>query len=179
MSSPVRSFKQDLSESQAPSADDAVRQAIKYRFPDCLGIHQAHETNDRLGADYFLQYPGGRFESVDVKIRKVDWSAKGKPNLCLEILSNVEQNKIGWTLDPNKITDWVFFYFLDTQKNYRFNFKQLRQAFSENMDDLITKGEMSEQKTGTGGKNYTSKSVFVTYRDLALAICRTEARQEV
>lgn len=167
-----RDFHADLAMSEQPDVVAAVKAAIKARFPEVLNIAQAHKQNDILGADYWLEFQGCKMETLDTKIRKLDYSLRGDKRIaCLELVANTTTGQTGWTLDPAKRTDWVMFFYCETGSSVFYNARELRAAVLAYLPQLKTKGKASTQRTG----NYESKSLFVSHRELWAAIYHNAA----
>lgn len=163
----VRNFHADLAMSDTPEVVAAIKAACHAQFPELLTVTRAHKENDKLGADYTLEFPGYRHEALDVKIRKKDYSLHGDDRIaCLELVSNTTTGKIGWTLDPAKRTDWVLFYYIESGKRVFYHARELRAAVVAYLPQLRKIGKPSIQQTG----RYESTSLFVRHRDLGAAI---------
>ncbi len=170
-----RDFHADLAMSDQPGVVAAVKAAIKARFPEVLNITQAHKQNDMLGADYWLEFQGCKMETLDAKIRKLDYSLRGDDRIaCLELVANTTTGKIGWTLDPAKRTEWVMFFYCETGRSVFYNARELRAAILAYLPHLKVIGKASTQRTG----NYESTSLFVSHRELWAAIYRNAARSD-
>jgi hypothetical protein len=169
-----RDFHADLAMSNHPAVVEGVIAAIKRCFPEALNVTQAHTENDRLGIDYWLEFPGGRMETLDAKIRKQDYSLPVRGNgrddrtACIELLSNVGTKKPGWTVDTAKRTDWILFFYIESGKGFLYNARQLRAAVIRYLPELRTTGKPGNQSTG----GYQSESLFVSHRELSVCIYR-------
>ena len=138
-------------------------------IPQALDVHKAHQENDRIGCDLFVQCRHGRHVTVDCKIRSKDFARQvaGKGNeltwinddYALEIWSVKEQQVVGWTRDPNKITDYVLWYWVDTQRIAMLPFSQLYQVFHNHWEQWSEQYGSHTQFTPDG--NYHSECVFV------------------
>lgn len=173
----VTNFTNDLAMSEEPEVVQAVKAACREYFRDeLLNIHKAHKQNDKLGADYTLEFPGYRHQALDVKIRRQDFSlpCHGGDNrtACLELVANTTNGKIGWSLDPNKITDWVLFYYIESGRWDIYNARELRAAVIRYLPRFRKIGKPETQQTG----RYESTSLFVSHRDLSAAIYRNSHR---
>lgn len=165
----TRNFNSDLEMSEQPEVVSAIKTACYTYWPELLSVTQAHKDNDRQGIDYWLEFPLGKMEALDVKVRKDDWTLRGdNRTACLELVSNTGSGKVGWTLDKEKRTDWVLFYYIETNSSHIYNARQLRSAVIAEMDNLKALGKPATQSTG----GYQSKSLFVSHRDLGAAIYR-------
>jgi hypothetical protein len=170
----VRSFDADLQMSEQPEVAAAIKEACHRQFPELLAIHKAHTENDKLGADYFLEFPNCKIETLDAKVRKLDYSlsAPGRTRdartACIELVANTTNGKIGWSLDKDKITDWVLFHYIESGRSIFYNARELRAAVVANLPELKKTGKVSTQRTG----KYESTSLFVSHRELWAAIYR-------
>jgi hypothetical protein len=166
----TRNFFNDLAMSDQPKVVDSIKLGCHEYWPELLNVHKAHVQNDKLGCDYWLEFPNCKQETLDVKVRKSDYSVHpSNPDdrtACLELLSNVDTGKVGWTLDADKRTDWVMFFYIDTGKAFFYNARQLRSAVAANLSYLKLTGKPSVQSTG----NYKSTSLFVSHRELGKVI---------
>lgn len=170
--STVRSFTDDLAMSDQPAVVEAIKAACYAVWPELLGVTRAHKVNDRLGCDYWLEFRG-KNEALDVKVRTKDWALHGDDRTaCLELLSNVGTNKPGWTIDPDKLTDWVMFYYVESGSYVVYNARQLRAAVVRYLPDLERLGKPAVQSTGGYSGGYKSTSLFVSHRELGAAIYR-------
>lgn len=120
-------FKAQLAMSDTDKVRTLVEKAMRQRFPDLLSIHKAHLENDKRGIDYWLEFPNGIMEKLDVKVRTTDFAARGDEcNVALETVANSTTGKPGWTVDVEKLTDWVLIFWLDTGKTDLHHARQLR-----------------------------------------------------
>lgn len=166
-------FNQQMAVSEQPKVRALVERALRRRFPDLLAIHKAHVENDKRGIDYFLEFPNGRMEALDVKVRTKDFAAHGDAcNVALEIMANTKTGKPGWALDADKLTDWVLFLWLDTERDDLVHFRQLRAAVLANLDTWLAERRTATQTTKTAGGSYDAKSLFISPRDMGAAIFR-------
>lgn len=168
----VTNFNNDLAMSDRPEVVAAVKAACHRQFPELLSVTKAHKENDMIGVDYWMEFPGGRVEALDAKIRKLDYSVEAPGRVCddrtacLELLANVGTGKAGWTVDPTKRTDWVLFYYIESGKRVFYHARELRAAVVAYLPQLRKIGKPSIQQTG----RYESTSLFVRHRDLGAAI---------
>ena len=175
-----RNFHADLAMSSAPDVETAINAACRKCFPELLNITKAHKLNDMLGADYFLEFPQCKMETIDVKVRKQDYSLRGdNRTACLEIVANTTSNKKGWTIDGAKHTDWVMFYYIDSGKSYLYNARLLRGAVIRYLPDLSKEGKAAIQTTKSGNGSYNSESLFVAHRELARVMYLNSSNTEI
>ena len=167
----ARDFHTDLAMSDNADIENAIKAECLSYFPEVLNIRKAHKENDKLGADYFLEFPNCKMESLDIKVRKDDYSLRGDDRTaCIELVANTTTRKKGWTLDPNKHTDWIMFYYIETGKSFLYNARLLRAAVTRYLPDLRKHGKPTVQKTQSGSGHYESDSLMVSHRELGAAI---------
>lgn len=160
-------FHQQKAMSERPAIDAAVRKAIRAQFPDVLAIHKAHLENDKRGIDYWLEFAGGKMETLDVKVRQKDFSLRGdKDNICLELTSDEGRGKPGWTLDEAKLTDWVLFYWEDSGRAEIYPARMVRGALQAKRTEWEATKKTAGQVTRTDVRDYMSRSIFVSGRDI-------------
>ena len=166
-------FDQQLAMSQTTEVETAIRRVLFEKIPNLLGVHKAHKKNDLRGVDYWLELPG-RMQTVDVKVRENDFSMKGNSdNVCLELVANIKKDKPGWTLDPDKITDWVLVYFKDTGRSYLYPFQMLQAVTLRERARWKADLKMTAQQvTKTLSGSYISESMFVSNRDIWASMYR-------
>lgn len=140
---------------------DAITAILKEQIPGVVAVHPARKCNDRRGTDFWCEMMSGNHLSVDVKIRTADWSAKAEPeredDLALEIWSVMEKKIPGWTRDESKRTDYVLWYWTDTQRWCLVPFAMLCQVFRTRWQSWSVEFRTATQRTG----NYHSQCVFV------------------
>jgi hypothetical protein len=168
-------FHKQRAMSESPEAQDLIRRHLARLFPDALTIRKAALENDKLGADYWLEFRNGQFRAVDVKVRAEDWKPKGKPDVALEIWANTGKGKRGWAIDDTKITDYVLFVWLDTGRADLFDFRLLKAVTQANLDKWSGDCQSANQTTATKRGNYTARCLFVSGRDLHAAIYRWQS----
>lgn len=161
--SEIFDFNRQLSESHKYETEDVLLDLKSY-FSDLLQLFKAHELNDRRGIDYYLEFPNGKIETVDVKIRYKDY---GENSNVIELTSG---NKAGWTLDNSKLTDWIFYKWLDTGRSELFHARQLREATNRNIEQWKKVYPTTTQISHHNGKCWSSNSMFVASRDIWKAI---------
>lgn len=169
----ARDFYADLAISDHSDIEKAIKEKSQTYFPEVLNITKAHKENDLLGADYFLEFLNCKMETLDIKVRKEDWSLRGDDRTaCIELIANTTTNKKGWTIDATKQTDWIMFYYIETGRSVMYNARLLRAAVIRYLPDLRKHGKPTVQKTQSGSGHYLSESLIVSHRELAAAIYR-------
>jgi len=149
--------------------------AIQQLLPHCESARQSTKEDDLAGIDYLAKLRNGRDVPVDAKYRKRGASKYWKysePELALERYSVVPdstkghgEGKIGWTLDPAKLTEYVLFTFHpdDTPRAFLMPFQSLRAAFLANgeqwLDRYGKKGSYFYESSNNG--QWESAALFV------------------
>jgi hypothetical protein len=158
------SFGNQLVMSQGVCLSQDVAAILLGAIPGAVAVQPAHQSNDRHGTDYWVEHARGAHLSVDVKIRREDWAAKPEPDraddLALEVWSVKEKNKIGWTRDAGKRTDYVLWLWVDTGRWCLVPFAMLCAVFQDKWKEWSTCYGTSEQFTPEYG-GYHSQCVFV------------------
>lgn len=115
---------------------------------------------DIQGIDYLIYLKNGEIKTADVKRREYDadkyWG--DEPELALELYSDVEQEKLGWTTTPKDV-DYIVFIFKTRRFNemYVFEFYDLYRTFEHNgrhwAEELGIKMQQND--------NWWSSAIFV------------------
>lgn len=172
----LSNFHADLAMSDSEEIEQAINRECRKYFPELLGITKAHKLNDMKGADYFLEFENCKMETLDIKVRSEDYSvatskrAADNRTACIEIIANIGTNKIGWSLDKTKQTDWIMFYYIDTGRSHFYPARLLRSAVIKYLPELRKQGKAAIQTTGSGNGSYKSESLFLSHRELWVAI---------
>lgn len=157
-------FWEELEKSQTPEVDARVRKILPVIFAEknCIVkeiIKNEVDGNDG-GIDYRVIYNNSKVANIDIKNR--DWNFSATKDLTFELLSVVESNKIGWSLDRTKQTDLILWlyndfyhicYFPKLVKVFTANKNKWVDEFSQNIRTQFTKSY--------GG--YKSKSIFIPF----------------
>lgn len=149
-----------MSEGVAKSHD--VEMILLENIPGALNVKRASKQDDRNGTDYWVELISGKRLSVDLKARSQDYSRKNPPkdDLALETWSVIGQ-KIGWTRDFDKQTDYVLWLWQDTGRWCLIPFAMLCKVFSEKWQEWIKVFRTDDQDTEGRWK---SQCVFVPRR---------------
>lgn len=173
----ARYFHTDLALSDRPEVVAAITAACHRYWPELLSVHRAHTTNDKMGADYWLEFPG-KMETLDAKVRREDYALRGdNRTACLELVANTRSQKPGWTVDPSKLTDWIMFYYIESGRSVVYSARQLRAAVIAHLPELRKSGQPSTQSTKSGSGSYQSESLFVSHRELGAVIYRNSQKR--
>lgn len=163
------SFADRKGVSQGIAQEADVETLLLKIIPGAVAVHPAHQSNDRLGTDYWVEHRRGTHLSVDVKIRTTDWAARPEPqradDLALETWSVVEAGKVGWTRDVSKRTDFVLWLWADTGRWCLMPFPLLCKAFSDHWEQWSDRYGTRRQYT-PGYRGYHSECVFVPRDDV-------------
>lgn len=171
--SEVRDFKADLAATHTPEAVEMARRAILKAIPRSLNANPSHFLNDLLGLDFVVELEGAETTNADIKYRDKDYSVNGIQDVVLEIWSNWEERKAGWTCDDNKKTKHIIWIFKDTGRFLAYDFNDLRAAFKANLLDWKKRFKTDKQiNKKKGGGTYTSQSITVPCDELDAAIKR-------
>jgi hypothetical protein len=157
-------FHERLEWSRDPATNARIKARLLALLPGALDAHPAHRENDRQGTDWWVEYLCGKHISVDAKIREKDYALLPEPqdDLALEIWSVKEQGIVGWTLEAARQTDYVLWYWKDSERWCWLPFPVLCAAFKANCKAWAEQYGTSMQLTERGsGKGYHSECVFV------------------
>jgi hypothetical protein len=171
----VTSFVKDLAASELAEKNPLVRKAINSHFPDCLAIHPAHQENDKLGVDAWVERRRAVMTPIDVKLRARDYGHQyGRPlDVAVEISFG---NGPGWALKQGS-AEYVVVVATDTGRSAAFRADELRRALVMNQDAWTATYKTTTTLTAAfnGGADIPSQVVFVPVTVLAAA-CAQERR---
>lgn len=170
-------FDEQFAAADAESVRERVDEFLRLRFPDALSIRRAGTANDRMGADFMIEFPHGQFRFVDVKMRLDDYKTRGMNDIALEVWSNTERRKPGWALDESKLTDYFLFVWMDTGRIVMFDARALRAVTRKHLSHWQSTCKSAVQRTPTSTGGYRSSVVFVSSDELALLIGRWQGVQ--
>lgn len=107
----------------------------------------------RSGVDRMIVLPGAKQVFVDEKKRETTWD-----DFLLERWSVEHSQKVGWTLDPSKICDYIAYAIIPLGKCYLLPFEILRLACTENLQHWETdRRRKVAQNNGWRTINYAVK----------------------
>lgn len=124
MTAVVRDFKRHYDAADKPEIQARVTE-ILMRDLDALQVERATVEEDRRGVDFWAFRACGRKQGVDVKVRRRDWG-----DVHVEFVSRVAEQKPGWTVDRDKLTDYVLY--LWPKRHLLLPFPQLQAAVRRN-----------------------------------------------
>jgi hypothetical protein len=134
------------------------------KIPGALFAHPSHKANDLRGTDWWVEHVG-RHVSVDVKLRDKDHSIGSDPkdDVALEIWSVKEKEKVGWTRDASKRTDYVLWYWRQTGRWRWAAFAILCGTFQRHWQAWVLEYGSCKQFTPLETGGYHSECVFVPW----------------
>lgn len=148
-------FQQQLAWSEG-FLDSGIASILVSRIPECYEAERADSNNDRQGTDYWAKRHNLPSLSIDVKVRSKDYSLFGQDDLALETWS-VKGQKIGWTRDPSKRTDFVMWFWQDTERFFIVSFPALCKVFCHLWEKWASKYKCETQHS----ERWDSECVFV------------------
>jgi len=170
-------FSAQLGMSNGVAAGRSVGTILLDNIPGATGVRRADKTDDRQGTDWWVERENGRRLSVDCKVRRDDYAPRGKDDLALETWSVMEHQKIGWSRDSGKRTDYILWLWESTGRWCLIPFPLLCAVFSGLwMEWSEEYGPPARQRTRADGvrsdEDYHSECVFVPRRVVWGAIYR-------
>lgn len=155
------SFQDMLAFSWGYADSEDIEHILCNNIPAAIIATRAQVQEDKQGIDYWV-YRGNnqRPLSVDVKRRQDDPIISfNADDLALEIWNVVETRKIGWTLDKNKKSDYILWFFVPTKRWVLIPFPMLSHVFEKNLEKWQGKYRTATQSSNGG--HWHSKCVFV------------------
>mgnify|MGYP001594828730 CR=1 FL=1 len=133
-------FDEQMGMADDPSVKAAISAYIRQNFTGVASIERASPADDKLGTDYWIILESGKKLSFDIKVRKTDFAYRDPPqdDLALETWSVVGK-KIGWTQDPSKQTDFVLWFWKDSQRFLMISFPVLCSLFRERVSFFLNR----------------------------------------
>lgn len=169
-------FQECMTMSDGVDAGADVRRIMTKNVSGVLNVFRAHKINDKSGIDWWAEHSSGKMIAVDLKVNRVEWKSRdGRTCLPLETWSNVERRHLGWTLRPEKKTDYVLWTFQDTGRWCLVPFLMLCRVFFDRKDGWSESFLVKRQFTRVGNGGYHSECVFVPIREVWAAIYQTFA----
>lgn len=147
---------------------------ILSRFPNAIKVEKAERRDDRNGTDRWITMESGEIESLDMKVRTKDFSVYGpaKDDVALELWSKLNE-KVGWTRDTNKRTNWIMWKWNDTKRYLLMPFPWLCSVFSVQWPAWYELYDHPIQDTvdkNTGKLKWQSQCIYVPRKVLWVAI---------
>jgi hypothetical protein len=163
----TRSFKDDRFWSEGFADINEITQVLLENFPNAINVEKARIAADLAGTDYWVHRLNLRPLSVDMKARAFDPIQEyGEDDLALETWSVIEEEKVGWTRDPNKQTDYVLWYFGGSHRWVLVPFPLLCAVFSQKWNEWALRYRTARQCSGS----WHSECVFVPRKEVWDAI---------
>jgi hypothetical protein len=163
----------DFSQGHAPTVE-AVFDILMVRIPAFKCIRKAPKTNDRTGVDYIVERYGLCSLQIDLKLREKDWwaSHSEQDDLALETFSVIGTQKVGWTRDEKKVSDYILWFWQDTGRFYLLPFPPLCYVFQHYWEEWIKEYRTDRQYTRpeNGRRGWYSACVFVPRKVIAQKI---------
>jgi hypothetical protein len=154
-------FQQQKRPTQTQDIHEQITAVLTKAF-GAITVKPSDLLMDKTGVDYWVHVNDGKPIGVDVKIRRQDRRLRGYDDLALETWSDIERQKIGWTRDASKSTDWVLWYWLDTRRRCLLPFAPLRAVFTIQWEAWRQKYGAHHQVTEIPRQpKFTSECVFV------------------
>lgn len=157
-----------------------VEQILLSEIPGAVSAKPSTFREDKDGTDWWVHCAAGHQLSVDVKVRRPDYSVHPDPkqradDLALELWSDVERKSIGWTLRTDKRTDYILWHWLQTGRWCLVPFPMLCSVFRKHRDTWSACFKKRFQYSHKSGRSWTSQCVFVPKREVWAAIYRQYA----
>jgi len=130
----VFSFKEQLGKSEGIALNKDYKKLLLEILPNSIDIVKASLKEDKKGTDWWVKFRNKNQISIDIKARDIDPLKLRLPedDLILEIWSNIERQIPGWTLDINKRTDYILWFWKPTGRFLLLSFPKLLYVFKEN-----------------------------------------------
>lgn len=155
-------FTERRKESSKVGDTDRVTTALLKSIPGAIRILSSSMIDDLQGTDKWVELDNGQRIAVDLKIRAEDPIVNFHRNdLALEIWSSIETQKVGWTRDRTKKTDFVFWYFRPTGRTCLIPFRPLLAVMEEWWEEWYYKYQTDIQESENNGQVWHSECVFV------------------
>ncbi len=147
-------FDTELKISEMEKTQEKIKQILTKHFKAEMVLKNPVKNQDDKGIDYYVYLPDYDVCTVDVKIRK----RKNRDNdVALETWSNIERQKIGWTRDKNKKTDFIMWLWQGGEYLI-LPFTPLREVFEHYWQEWKEKFNWATQRTNN---LYNSECVFI------------------
>lgn len=157
----MSNFYQLLNNSLSSENKKRIRIILKEIFGQDKTILENSVNTDDKGIDFYIFSLETKIK-VDVKIRN---RCSYNKDVALEIWSNIEKQKPGWTLDDTKLTDYIVWIWQDN--NYYFvDFKKLKRIFKKYKEKWMNDYYSPTQCTTNHNYIYHSQCVFVPIREI-------------
>jgi hypothetical protein len=154
-------FTEQYRWSEGTQVYGGIHKILLEHIPGAERIEKAGKEDDKRGTDYWVYRKGiARPLSVDVKSRRDDpIHSFGQDDLALEKWSVVELEKVGWTVDDSKETDFILWFFRPTKRFVLLPFLQLLAVTKEHMPTWEKEWKVGRQSSDN--QRWHSMCVFV------------------
>jgi len=150
-------FRQKNEESR--NANNEIKQILKNFFNAKEIIETVSGSEeDKIGIDYWVILQNKKRLAVDAKVREIDYLKK---DVALETWSIIENKKVGWTLDSEKKTDYIIWFWKDTASWCLFPFQLLKKVFEDKKDEWRASYRHAIQKSDENSQEWHSECIFV------------------
>ena len=140
---------------------------LKHNIPGCVNVAKTDPNFDMLGVDYIATLTDGAQIYIDAKTRMPGcskWWKYGEPDLALELWSDIDAKKHGWTLSTSTPVDYILYTFdsSDWNKSYLISFQLLRAALIRNMEFWIERyGTKKQTSSNDYGDVWYGEALFI------------------
>ncbi len=142
-----------------------ITEILMREIPGATSVMRATVEQDKKGTDFWVWRKCRRPLSVDVKVRKIDYTKFQPPDyaddLALETFNVIEQSVPGWTRDENKQTDYILWFWKDTGRWALVPFVLLCIVFRRKWEEWKLQYAPYVQRTPWNGADFHSECVFV------------------
>lgn len=157
----VYDFDDRLDMSRDPKQQ--IMERLKASIAGATEVRFALNIEQRRGLNYWVTLESGDVIGVDVHVREEDWlETRGYDDLALETWSVIDPPIPGWTRDPKRPADYVFWLWRDSGRWLITSMPLLRTAFIQHWENWRGRYPKYVQKTHMKtGKSYKSECIFV------------------
>lgn len=155
----VHYFGVKLGMSRGGAVGTVIDDFLLNNLPGAVRITESLPGEDRQGVDKWVELVSGKRVGIDVKIGREAFAHYD--TLPLETWSVMEKGIMGWTLDPNKWTDYVLWHWINTRKFVLVPFLMLQKVFSDNAEEWKQQYRVAQQYTPSISGGWHSECVFV------------------
>lgn len=176
INSVVHSFKDRLQFSHDMSSEGDWISFYRRMWPEAISVIRvdADSVQQRSGIDRIVVLPNGRQITIDEKIREKDYG-----DILLEEWSVADYDwknkkmirgrKVGWTLDPLKVCDFVAYAVLPSSVCFLFPYELLRMATQANIE-IWKQSPECKYPVPAANNGYTTINIAVPWNVLRIQI---------
>ena len=169
----VYGFHDQIRMSQGVAVNAGVAEILLVQIPGALKAWRAEQQDDRNGTDWWVECESGHVLSIDVKARSTDYLATAnKDDLALELFSDIDELKPGWSLRTDKRTDYILWFWEPTGRWCLVPFPMLCHVFRKYRDDWSKVYQHAVQWSIDGARRWRSECLFVDRKEVWRAIYR-------